>query len=101
VFPAGEAAAKVTMRKTAAVTDMSVRTKRAKRRALEPSTPIRVALAGVPRHGAFAANGIDTLEQATAYSRNELAAIPGIGPGLIAALDDALARASLELRADA
>lgn len=74
--------------------------KRGRRTALVPSTPITVALAGVRRHGTFEANGISTLEQAAAYSESELTAIPGIGPGLLAALKDVLPRASLELRSE-
>lgn len=75
--------------------------KRGRRSALDPSTPITVALAGVRRHGTFAANGISTLKQASKYTEEELTAIPGIGPGLISAIKEALPRASLALRAEA
>jgi hypothetical protein len=75
--------------------------RRPKRTPLEPATPINIALAGVRRHGAFMANGINTLADASAFSETELSAIQGIGPGLITALKDALPRASLALRAEA
>lgn len=70
------------------------------RSALEASTPIPEALAGVRRHGVFEANGIMTLADASKYRESELVAIPGVGAGLIAAIKEALPRASLELRAE-
>lgn len=75
--------------------------KKSRRRgALDPSTPISEALAGVRRNGAFAANGIATLADASGYRESDLTAIKGIGVGLIAAIKEALPRASLELRAE-
>jgi hypothetical protein len=65
------------------------------------STPISDALAGVPRFRTLENNGITTLGEASAYSERELAATPGLGPGLIDALKKALSRASMRLRADA
>jgi predicted flap endonuclease-1-like 5' DNA nuclease len=100
LFAANGPAAKVTARKTATVANASVKRKSVKRSAREPATPTTVALAGLHRHGVFAANGIPTLEEAAAYSESGLTAIPGIGPGLIAVLKDALPRASLEFRAE-
>jgi hypothetical protein len=73
---------------------------RGRRTPLDPSTPITEALAGVRRNGAFAANGITTLADASGYRESDLTAIKGIGVGLIAAIKEALPRASLELRAE-